>query len=153
MAVVGLDAKVVQDFADKLTKDLAASVNASGVNASGNLAKSFRYELQPDRLRVYSAKYYSAIEIGRKKTVNGGDGVLLGVIRRWIDQKGITPKLQLAVRLITNAIRSLKKSDKFLDTDNMHGLRVAWKAFYLYELGIRMPNSLDWLEITFTREL
>ena len=40
-------------------------------------------------------------------------------------QKGITPKLQLAVRLITNAIRSLKKSDKFLDTDNMHGLRVA----------------------------
>lgn len=92
MAVVGIDAKVVQDFAEKLKTDLTTSVNASGVTASGNLAKSFRYDLQPDRLRVYAAGYYSAIEIGRKKTVNGGQGVLREIIRRWIDQKGITPK-------------------------------------------------------------
>lgn len=92
MATVGLDAIVVRDFAEKLKTDLSASVNASGVNASGNLAKSFRYDLQPDRLRVYAAAYYSAIEIGRKPTVNGGQGALRAIIRRWIDQKGITPK-------------------------------------------------------------
>jgi hypothetical protein len=114
MAVVGLDAKIVQDFADKLTKDLATSVNASGVNASGNLAKSFRYELQPERLRVFAAKYYSAIEIGRKQTVNGGDGVLRGIIRRWIDQKGITPKPDANGRAVS------KDSLAFLITRKIH---------------------------------
>ncbi len=92
MAVVGVDAKVVQDFAEKLKTDLTTSVNASGVNASGNLAGSFTYDLKPNRLIVKGAGYYSAIEIGRKPTVNGGQGALRSIIRRWIDQKGITPK-------------------------------------------------------------
>ena len=114
MAVVGIDAKVVQDFAEKLKTDLTTSVNASGVTASGNLAKSFRYDLQPDRLRVYAAGYYSAIEIGRKPTVNGGQGVLRAIIRRWIDQKGITPKPDDKGRVIS------KDSLAYLITRKIH---------------------------------
>jgi hypothetical protein len=89
---VGIDAKIVQDFAAKLQNDLSASVNASGISASGNLAKSFRYELNPTKLRLYAAAYAGAAEDGRKPTVNGGNGALREQIRRWIDQKGIVPK-------------------------------------------------------------
>ena len=96
--------------------------------------------------------------------VAAGDGVVflggLGLEPEewlWLEladcKKELQPKLQLAVRLTTNTIRSLKQLDKFLDTDNMHGLRVTWKAIHLYKLGIRMTNYLDWLEITFTQEL
>jgi hypothetical protein len=89
---VGIDAKIVQDFANKLQNDLSASVNKSGISASGNLAKSFRYELNPNKLRLYAAAYVGAAEEGRKPTVNGGNGALREQIRRWIDQKGIVPK-------------------------------------------------------------
>jgi hypothetical protein len=89
---VGIDAKIVQDFAAKLQNDLSASVNASGISASGNLAKSFRYELNPTKLRLYAAAYAGAAEDGRKPTINGGNGALREQIRRWIDQKGIIPK-------------------------------------------------------------
>jgi hypothetical protein len=89
---VGLDAQAVRDFADKLKADLSASVDRSGITASGNLAKSFRYELQPDRLRLWGASYTETAEVGRRPTSNAGDGALRRAIRRWIDQKGINPK-------------------------------------------------------------
>jgi hypothetical protein len=90
--LLGIDAKIVQDFATKLQNDLSASVKSSGISASGNLAKSFRYELNPNKLRLFAAAYAGAAEVGRKPTVNGGNGALKQQIRRWIDEKGIVPK-------------------------------------------------------------
>jgi hypothetical protein len=89
---VGIDAKIVQDFANKLKKDLSASVINSGISASGDLAKSFREEIDPNKLRIFAAGYVGTAEVGRRKTVNGGNGGLREQIRRWIDQKGIIPK-------------------------------------------------------------
>lgn len=89
---VGIDAKILQDFAVKIQTDLSRSVDRSGISASGNLARSFRYEIDPTRLRLFAASYVYTAEVGRKKTTNGGNGVLKDVIRRWIDQKGIIPK-------------------------------------------------------------
>jgi hypothetical protein len=111
---VGLDNKAVVSFADKLKVDLSDSVTRSGVSASGKLAKSFRYTLDPNRLRVYAAGYYAAIEIGRKPTVNGGSGVLRSIIRKWIDDKGIIPKPDNQGRTIT------KDSLAFLITRKIH---------------------------------
>lgn len=89
---IGLDQIIVKEFADKLRADLLASVDRSGVTASGNLSKSFRYELDPNKLRLFGAAYTEAVEVGRRPTVNSGDGQLRRAIRRWIDQKGIIPK-------------------------------------------------------------
>ena len=89
---VGIDAKIVQDFANKLKKDLSASVINSGISASGDLAKSFREEIDPNKLRIFAAGYVGTAEVGRRKTVNGGNGALREQIRRWIDQKGIISK-------------------------------------------------------------
>jgi hypothetical protein len=111
---VGLDNKAVVSFADKLKVDLSDSVTRSGVSASGNLAKSFRYTLDPNRLRVYAAGYYAAIEIGRKPTVNGGSGVLRSIIRKWIEDKKIIPKPDEQGRTIT------KDSLAFLITRKIH---------------------------------
>jgi hypothetical protein len=57
------------------------------VNASGNLAKSIRYELAEDVGTIYAAGYAFAVEFGR------GPGKMPPVksIRAWIDAKGIEP--------------------------------------------------------------
>lgn len=111
---VGLDNKAVTNFAEKLKTDLSGSVTASGVSASGNLAKSFRYTSDPNRLRVYAAGYYGAIEVGRKPTVNGGSGVLRSLIRKWIEDKKIVPKPDEQGRTIT------KDTLAFLITRKIH---------------------------------
>jgi len=89
---VGLDKILIERFAQKLTSDLSASVEQSGVSASGNLSRSFRYELTERSLRVYAAKYANAVEVGRKPTQASGSGQLRKAIRKWIDDKGIIPK-------------------------------------------------------------
>ena len=57
------------------------------VNASGDLARSVRYELTPGVGTIYAAGYAFAVEFGR------GPGKMppINSIRAWIDAKGIEP--------------------------------------------------------------
>lgn len=63
----------------------------SGVNASGNLVRSVRFELTETNLIVYANDYIYYLIYGRKPTGSGGNGTLKDRIRGWIDEKGITP--------------------------------------------------------------
>lgn len=61
------------------------------LNASGRLAKSIRYVVEDNTLKVYADSYIYYLVYGRGPTKSGGNGELLPIIRKWIDVKGITP--------------------------------------------------------------
>jgi hypothetical protein len=85
------DINILKEFLDKLKADIQSSLDASGVNASGNLRDSLRVEVGAISGKLVGARYAGAIEVGRKPTVAGGNGTLREQIRRWIDDKGINP--------------------------------------------------------------
>jgi hypothetical protein len=61
------------------------------LNASGRLAKSIRYVVEDNTLKVYADSYIYYLVYGRGPTKADGNGELLPIIRKWIDVKGITP--------------------------------------------------------------
>jgi hypothetical protein len=61
-------------------------------NASGDLIKSLDFKVDATGLRVYGNRYIGALMYGRKPTSGGGSGELKKAIRKWIDEKGITPR-------------------------------------------------------------
>jgi hypothetical protein len=67
-------------------------MDSSGVTASGNFNRSLTYTQTDKELIIEGAAYAGAIEFGRKPSSGGGSGVLRGLIRKWIDDKGITPQ-------------------------------------------------------------
>lgn len=87
-----ISTELLQSFAARFIDDVRDSMNASGVTASGNFNQSLMAEITPNTVVVTGAAYAGAIERGRKPTTSGGDGSLRTLIRRWIDDKGITPQ-------------------------------------------------------------
>jgi hypothetical protein len=85
------DPDIIRSFADKYITDIRQSMDSSGVTASGNFNRSLDYKQTDKELIIEGAAYAGAIEFGRKSTSGGGSGILRGLIRRWIDDKGITP--------------------------------------------------------------
>ena len=63
----------------------------SPVNASGNLAKTLRYEITDTRLSIYANDYIYDLVWGKppSTTASSIDHNLEGKIRKWIDDKGL----------------------------------------------------------------
>lgn len=82
--------KLGLELTDRLVKDIQTKrvTKYGAVNASGRLAKSVRYDVKNSTLTVYAEQYIGALEFGRKS----GKKPPRDVIRKWIDEKGITPK-------------------------------------------------------------
>ena len=81
--------KLGLELTDRLVKDIQTKrvTKYGAVNASGRLAKSVRYDVKNSTLTVYAEQYIGALEFGRKS----GKKPPRDVIRKWIDEKGITP--------------------------------------------------------------
>lgn len=64
------------------------------MNASGFTAASLEYVITPTGGALYGAGHIFVLETGRGPTTSGGGGgtSLRSKIRRWIDDKGITPE-------------------------------------------------------------
>ena len=61
-------------------------------NASGDVNKRIDLKVHATGLRVYGNRYIGALMYGRKPTTGGSKpGKLKDIIRKWIDDKGITP--------------------------------------------------------------
>lgn len=90
---------VLESFGQQITQQLVEAIKTkpvsnfgtSPVNASGNLARSVRYEVDDDGVTIYAAEYVYYLEYGRMPTRNGGDGTLYDRIYQWITDKGIAP--------------------------------------------------------------
>jgi hypothetical protein len=86
------DPDIIRSFAEKYITDIRQSMDSSGVTASGNFNRSLTYTQTDKELIIEGAAYAGAIEFGRKPSSGGGgSGVLKELIRKWIDDKGITP--------------------------------------------------------------
>ena len=88
---ITISTDILKSFATEAILDIRASMDTSGVTASGKFNASLTAEITPNSVVVRGARYAGAIELGRKPTSGGGAGVLRGLIRQWIDDKGITP--------------------------------------------------------------
>jgi hypothetical protein len=88
---ITVSVELLRSFATETINDIRQSMDDSGVTASGKFNRSLKADITPNSLVITGSRYAGAIELGRKPTSSGGAGVLRGLIRQWIDDKGITP--------------------------------------------------------------
>lgn len=107
----------------EIKNDLINNYNRMGLRASGKFARDLEPIVSEGQLSVkaymLSAKHAYFMENGRGATKNPGNGNLREIIRAWIDNKGIVP------RLIS------KDSLAFLITRKIHNE------------GIKVPNKYN----------
>lgn len=116
---------VLNEFGVGVVNRFRGIVSQKKGNASGLMSREARSNVQFTAkgvsLTVDTVSYFFYADQGRGKTVNGGKGIVLPRIRKWIDQKGITPpgkltKDQLAY-LITRKIHREGYTGKFYVKD------------------------------------
>lgn len=86
---------ILKKEGNKLILELQALMVSTGANASGTTSKSLEVVTRNTStsigMSVTGGIGWAFVEQGRGKTVKSGDGRLRGIIRQWIDDKGITP--------------------------------------------------------------
>jgi hypothetical protein len=117
--------QIIDKWLEEIKKDLISNYDRLGLRASGNWAnqlESFNKETEGNfKLGIIGERYTGALENGRKPTTRGNKpGILRGIIRRWIDVKGIIPYGGIS-----------KDSLAFLITRKIH------------RFGIRVPNAYN----------
>lgn len=109
---------ILQDWTDKHKILLVQNYDRKNIRASGNFERSIRSETTETSTQISGAMYIGAAVYGRKPTSASGPGVLRGLIRQWIDDKGIVPYDNIS-----------KDSLAFLITRHIH------------KFGIKIPNQ------------
>ena len=102
-------------------------VFSSPVNASGDLAKTLRYEITETRLSIYANDYIYDLIYGKppSKTAMGIDHNLESKIRTWMNVKGISAENindDTLGQLITNKIQKFGSSIYLAHHGNNSGL-------------------------------
>jgi len=117
---------------DSLTKwceernaELIANYRAKGLKASGKFESELRYTADESGAQILAPAHVGAMVGGRYKTSNGGNGSLRSIIRKWIDDKGITPYADKKGRPVS------KDSLAYLIARKIH------------RDGIQVPNSYN----------
>lgn len=67
---------------------------SASVSASGNLAKTLRYDFENNELVIYGQDYIYYLVYGRKPTINKGSGIVKQEIKQWIRDKGIVSTIK-----------------------------------------------------------
>lgn len=117
--------EIVNEWLDEVKEELIKNYDKLGLRASGRWADSLepKVEQKSDVTRaiMLGEEYTGALEKpGRKPTSKKQGGILRGLIRKWIDDKGIIPKGNIS-----------KDSLAFLITRKIH------------EKGIKVPNKYN----------
>lgn len=88
--------EILNTFGTGVVNRFRSVVASKGGNASGTMSKEARYGVDQGAdklsLTVDTVEYFKYADEGRGKTVNSGDGAVKRNIRKWIDQKGISPR-------------------------------------------------------------
>ena len=120
-------AETVKLWLDSSKAEIIKNYDADGMRASGLFAKSLRVEVleQAGLIKgsIYGAGHSIFVDKGRGATTGGGNGQLKMQIRKWIDDKGITPKDNIS-----------KDSLAYLITRKIH--REGWKPKNKYPNGV-----------------
>jgi hypothetical protein len=95
MLDVGRVTQLLEREGVKLISELQAAMVAQDANASGRTSDSLGYEIIPQDegliFQLYGGVGWAFVEQGRGRTRNDGDGSLRGIIRQWMDDRGIEP--------------------------------------------------------------
>lgn len=87
---------LLESEGEKLIAELQAAMVSTGANASGETSQSLASNVSMTdnsvSWEVYGGIGWQFVEQGRAKTKASGDGSLRGIIRQWIDDKGIEPE-------------------------------------------------------------
>ena len=89
--------EIIDNWLAEVQKDLIKNYERLNLKASGRWAKSLEpfTETEKDKIRLgISGENYTEFleKPGRKPTSKSKRGKLYGIIRKWIDDKGISPK-------------------------------------------------------------
>jgi hypothetical protein len=119
--------EIIDNWLNEIQTDLIKNYDRLGLRASGNWANKLEQFQNQDgnliKLGILGEKYTGAIEFGRLPTKMGSiPGKLKGIIRKWIDVKGITPRDGIS-----------KDSLAFLITRKIH--REGWKVPNRFNAG------------------
>ncbi len=81
----------------KFVEALKQAISNKGIKASGDLQNSLHVQKLNEsadllNVAIVGNRYGEAVTLGRGPTVNSGPGAVKKNIRKWIDQKGLTPK-------------------------------------------------------------
>ncbi len=90
---------IVNKWLDKTKTDLIKNYSKLGLKASGQWPKGLdgfiKHNTSNIKVGMFGYRYTGALENGRKKTRSTaakGNPTLVEIIRKWIDDKGLTPK-------------------------------------------------------------
>lgn len=125
---------ILDNWAIDREKVLIDNYHKKGLKASGNFERTLHHTTTEKELNIIGQLYTGAMVLGRKPTRKGTEpGELKAIIRKWIDDKGISPKDGIS-----------KDSLAFLITRKIH------------RDGIKVPNNYGndgrLLLDTFTKE-
>lgn len=86
---------LLQGEANLFIAEIRTLIISTGANASGKTANSLESKIKSTKnfstFTITGGQGFEYIERGRGATKRKGRGALRGIIRQWIDDKGITP--------------------------------------------------------------
>jgi hypothetical protein len=87
--------EILKKEGDAIIRDLQSAMASTGANASGKTSASLLNEVSASgisraTMTISGGKGWEFVEQGRRKTENDGDGRLLGIIKQWMIDKGVT---------------------------------------------------------------
>ena len=85
---------LLDEWCKERNKELIDRYHSMGLKASGKFEKELRYDASDTQATIYAPPHVGAMVAGRSttKTSTASSPTLRQVIRKWIDDKGITPE-------------------------------------------------------------
>ena len=87
--------KLLQSEGDKIIAEIRALMASTGANASGKTSRSLEGKISITKSNIQytltGGGAFDFVEVGRGKTKKSGRGAVRKAIKKWIEDKGITP--------------------------------------------------------------
>lgn len=110
MANAGDDLKLVlAQWAEKVIGEIREQMEVQNINASGETSKSLEYVIDDDGLgvKILGADHFAErTEIGRTPTIHKQDFDFVSIIKKWIQDKGLTASFGIQTDRDLNRIAS-----------------------------------------------
>lgn len=110
--------KLLKNEAERLLDLFRQEMFAAGKVVTGKTSNALRVESDQDSIRLIGPDYVKYLIYGRGPTQQDQGGILLGIIRQWIQDKGlVVDNLERAAYAITKTIHERGTNPRYWATD------------------------------------